>query len=91
VGYEWLPQGLDALRGIEPSEVMQALGASRRWPVPASGSSGVPVLSVWARTDANRPLIVVLRSAGGLDWLIIGAREMNADEQKTFKQWEVQP
>jgi hypothetical protein len=89
MGYDWLPKALEALRGVQPSEVMQALGAARRLPVPGS-AGGISVLSVWARTHAGRPIIVVLRHADGVDWLILGAREMDPDQRARFEQWEAQ-
>jgi hypothetical protein len=46
------------------------------------------VLSVWGRTGTGRPLIVATRQQDQWTWLIIGAREMRADEQKMFEQWE---
>jgi hypothetical protein len=87
VGYEWLPVALRALRGITRYEVLQALGARRRRPVPAR-AAGVTVLTVWARTAAGRPLIVVVRPAGGFDWQILGAREMTEKQLMEFERWE---
>jgi hypothetical protein len=87
VGYEWLSNALDALRDIEPQEVTQVLGARRRWPVPGY-ADGVKLLSVWGRTNAGRPLIVILHHAGGLDWEIVGAAQMNADQLARFREWE---
>jgi hypothetical protein len=63
---------LAALRGVEPFEVLQALGAVRRLPVPAVGS-GPKVLGVFARTNAGRPLVVTVRRGDGFDWWILGA------------------
>ena len=73
VGYEWLPGVMAILRGVEPYEVMQALTAGRRWPRPVIGPGDVPLVTVWARTQAGRLLIVVIRRAGGFDWWIVGA------------------
>ena len=88
MGYEWPGWALDALRGIEPHEVVQALGSESRWPRPAKGPSGVDVLTVWARTRAGRPLIVAVRQTGEWSWLIIGARDMNPAEATEFARWE---
>jgi hypothetical protein len=85
--YRWVIEGLRALRGIEPYEVMQALGAERRLPM-AAVSGGIPVLTIWARTKDGRPLIVAVRKSGSLDQDIIGAREMTAVELARFEQWE---
>ena len=87
MGYEWLAAALAALRGVEPYEVLQALSAPRRWPV-AAQSGGVRFLTIWARTQAGRPLIVAVRLLGGLDQQIIGAREMTEQEQAQFEAWE---
>lgn len=87
VGYEWLAYALAALRGIESHEVIQALYAARRWPRPAS-IGGMPVVTVWARTDAGRRLIVVVRHLDGFDWQILGAREMTPAEAEEFDRWE---
>ena len=78
---------LAALRGVEPFEVLQALGAVRRLPVPAVGS-GPKVLGVLARTNAGRPLVVTVRRGDGFDWWILGARDMTDDERATFEAWE---
>ena len=67
--------------------MVQALGAPRRRPVPAE-AAGVVVLTVWARTAAGRPLIVVVRPAGGFDWVIVGARAMDEKQLREFEQWE---
>jgi hypothetical protein len=88
VGYEWVAKALDALRGIEPHEVMQALGSTARWPRLARTSMGQPVLTVWARTHAGRPLIVAVRPIDEWSWQILGAREMRAAELGMFEKWE---
>lgn len=81
VGYEWLAAGLDALQGIRPHEVNQVLGAHRRWPRRGRDPvTGIEVLTVWGRTATGRPLLVAVRHLGGLDWQIVGARALRADE-----------
>ena len=90
VGYEWLPAVLAALRGIEAYEVIQALSAEQRWPRPATGPHGIPVMTISARTGAGRRLIVVVRHAGGFDWWIVGAREMTPTEAGEFERWEAE-
>ena len=87
MGYEWLAVALGALRGVSPHEVMQALAAPRRMPL-AAESAGVRFLTVSARTDAGRPLIVALRLRGDLDQQIIGARDMTPAELARFEAWE---
>jgi hypothetical protein len=88
MGYEWLPEVLAILRGVEPYEVMQALRAEHRWPRPVIGPDGVALLTIWARTTAGRRLIVVTRSAGTFDSWIVGAREMNPAEAAEYDRWE---
>jgi hypothetical protein len=88
VGYEWLPLLLQTLVGIEPSEVLQVLQKGRRWPRPAVGD-GIPMLAIWGRTRAGRYLIVVLRPTDvSHDWLIVGAREMTAEQAAEYDRWE---
>lgn len=88
MGYEWPGWTLDALRGIEPYEVVQALGATRRWPRRASGPGGLTVLTTWARTGSGRPLIVAVRRIDDRDRLILGARDMHLPERAEFARWE---
>jgi hypothetical protein len=88
VGYEWPGWALDALRGVEPYEVVQALGAKRRWPRRAVGHGGLQVLTVRARTGSGRPLIVAIRERDEWEWLILGAREMRLRERAEFARWE---
>ncbi|MQA25464.1 MAG: hypothetical protein GEU94_08325 [Micromonosporaceae bacterium] len=90
MGYEWAPSLLDKLAGIEAYEVRQVLEEKRpRLPRPAVGGDGVQVLTVWGRTRAGRRLIVVLRPTDNdLDWLIVGAREMTADQAAEYDRWE---
>ncbi len=85
--YTWLAIALEKLRGISPGEVLEALRADRRLPVPAS-HDGLPVLTIWARTTAGRPLIVALRPLGAFDYEIVGASDMTDDQQQHWKQWE---
>lgn len=86
--YSWLLIALESLRGIEPYEVNQALAAPVRWPRMARSDAGLPVVTIWARTDAGRGLIVVIRPDGPMNWEIVGARAMRADEALTFDEWE---
>lgn len=87
MAHRWIIEGLPALHGIEPYEVKQALSTSRRLLI-AARSGGIPVVTIWARTNTGRPLIVALRKSGPLDQDIIGAREMTAAELARFQQWE---
>jgi hypothetical protein len=89
VGYEWLPTLLAALAGIEPYEVRQVLEEGQRWPRAATGEHGIPVLAIWGRTRAGRYLIAVLRPTDvSLDWLIVGAMEMTAEQAAEYDRWE---
>lgn len=85
--YVWLPIALAMLRGIEPYEVIQALNAKQRLPVPGM-SGNVPVIAICARTNAGRALAVAVRRTGGFDQEIVGARDLNPDELAQFEQWE---
>ncbi|MEV6349731.1 hypothetical protein [Actinoplanes sp. NPDC051851] len=87
MGYDWLPEALRALRGVEVSEVGQVLGAPRRMPM-AAESAGVRFLTISGRTRAGRPLVIAVRLLGGLDQQIIGARAMSPDELARFEAWE---
>jgi hypothetical protein len=86
--YEWEEWALAALLGIEPSEVWQVLEAKRRWPRRARSATGVPVLTVWGRTQHDRPLIVAVYHVDGFTWKIIGARDMTGGELVEFSRWE---
>ena len=86
--YEWEEWALQALCGIEASEVRQALDAGRRWPRPATGTHGLPVLTIWSRTAGGRPLVVAVLHLTGHTWRIIGARDMTAAELADFTRWE---
>jgi hypothetical protein len=88
VPYEWDDWAVAALFGIEPYEVWQALEAKRRWPRQATGATGSPVLTVWGRTVAGRPLIVAIYRITAFAWKIIGAREMTDEELIEFSRWE---
>ncbi|MEU8265368.1 hypothetical protein AB0C02_32810 [Micromonospora sp. NPDC048999] len=87
MGYDWLPEALAALVGVEPYEVAHVLSARRRVPLAAT-SGGVPFIAVMGRTQAGRALVVAVRKVGDFDQQIIGAREMTAAELKRFEAWE---
>jgi len=88
MGYHWLPGLMAILRGIEPHEILQALDATVRWPRPAAGSDGGPYLTIWARTNAGRPIMVVTKPDGPLEWVIIGAQPLTAEQTAEFAAWE---
>jgi hypothetical protein len=88
MGYHWLPGLLAILRGIEPHEILQALEATDRWPRAATGSDGQPYLTIWARTVAGRPIMVVTKADGQLDWTIIGAQPLTPGQAAEFAAWE---
>jgi hypothetical protein len=85
--FEWEEWALQALAGIQPYEVRQALDAGRRWPRPAA-SNGLSVLTIWSRTAAGRPLVVAVLHITGVTWRIIGARDMTEKELAEFTEWE---
>ena len=86
--YDWEDWALQALVGIEPYEVRQVTEAEHRWPRPGVGPNGLPVLGIWGRTRAGRPLIVAVYHLTGFTWKIIGAREMTDKELIEFSRWE---
>ncbi|WP_047891176.1 hypothetical protein [Micromonospora sp. RV43] len=88
MGYDWLPEALAALLGVEPYEVAQVLAARRRLPLAAT-SGGVRFIAVMGRTQAGRPLVVAVRKVSEFDQQIIGAREMTPAELKRFEAWEM--
>ena len=88
MGYEWTRWALSGLVGIERFEVEQAVYAEQRWPRLAHSRSGVTVLTIWARTDSGRPLIVAVRRTDKREWLIVGARDMHLQERAEFVRWE---
>ncbi|WP_309241284.1 hypothetical protein [Nocardia sp. BSTN01] len=77
---------------VAPWEVMEVLYSSRRWPRPACTPEGLPVTTVWGRTDAGRPLVVMLRmrpspeSAG--TWEIVMAAQMRPQQLEEYTAWE---
>jgi hypothetical protein len=88
VGYEWLQVGLQRSRGVEPYEVNQVLYSKIRRPVPGYGPDGLWVLTIWGRTHAGRPLIVMLRPLARVDWQIITALPMTVEQLTEFEAWE---
>lgn len=88
MGYEWQGWALDALRGIEPHEVMQVLAAKRRWARPATSEYGLQLVTVWGRTSTGRALIVAVRQVSAWDWQILGARDLRPEELDELEQWE---
>lgn len=87
MAYRWLAQALALLAGIEPHEVLQVLSTERRMPLPAM-AGGIRLVTISGRTKQRRPLIVAIRTVGSFDHLIVGAREMTADELARFEEWE---
>jgi hypothetical protein len=91
VGFKWLPGLLAVLIDVEPGEVMQMLeGGGRRWPRPATGPNGIPVLAILGRTKSGRPIAVYVRQDDGLDYTIIAGRPMSVIEQAEYEAWEAQ-
>lgn len=87
VGYRWWPRALERLVGVEPYEVAQVLASPRRRPRLAV-ARGVKILTISGRTRTGRPLIVFVRQDGQWDWLIVGAREMTAEQVMEYERWE---
>ena len=90
MAFEWLYDALSRLRGIEPHEVHEALRAQRRWPRQACDDTvGLRVVTIWARTDGGRPLIVATRQGRSWNWQCLGARDMSPAEVQLFERWEL--
>ena len=87
--YEWLQLALSQVQqaGIAAYEVVQVLGAARRWPRPAASDIG-EVLTIWGRTKRGDGLIVAVRHSGGFNFDIVGARRMSEAEMSEFEGWE---
>ena len=79
---------------VESWEVIEVLYSARRWPRPARTHEGLQVLTVWGRTDAGRPLVVVLRHLSQTDetnsWQIVLAAPMGPRQLEEFTAWEAQ-
>lgn len=87
-GYEWLDVGLAFLHGIEPHEVIQVLGARRRWLRPAVGPDGHRVMTIWGTHQPGACPDRGRAPARPWDWQILGARDLDAEEMSEFKAWE---
>ncbi|MFC3960967.1 hypothetical protein [Nocardia jiangsuensis] len=90
--FEWWPgaYALLADADVEPWEAIEVLYSARRRPRPARTAEGLPVLTVWGRTDSDRPLVVVLRQLAEGQWQIIRAVEMTPAYIRVFEEWEAQ-
>jgi hypothetical protein len=87
--WKWQPITLEGLDGIEPWEVIQALSGPRRWPRPSTSvTTGLSVLTIWARTDRGRPLLVALRPLDKRDWEIMAVRELTSGQVAELEKWE---
>ncbi|WP_327146793.1 hypothetical protein [Nocardia sp. NBC_01327] len=78
---------IDALRGVTPEEVYQALNAPRRWARPSTGAP-IRVTLIAGRTTAGRPLVIACREIEHFTLLIIGARELTGSDLTVFEKWE---
>ncbi|WP_433635605.1 hypothetical protein [Nocardia sp. CA-120079] len=92
VEYEWGPASrtLISLYDVQTWEVMEVLYGSRRWPRPATTSEGLPVITVWGRTDEGRPLVIVLRRprSNSDRWQIMIAAPMGPQQLDEYTAWE---
>ncbi|RMI33344.1 hypothetical protein [Nocardia stercoris] len=73
-------------------EVIEVLYSATRWPRPAKTPNGLSVLTVWGRTDENRPLVVLLRRPRpyATSWQIMLAAPMRPDQLAEYTAWEAQ-
>ena len=89
MAFEWLHDAYRQLDGIEPREVHSALASERRWPGTAQDNQlGLRVLTIWARTETGRPLVIATRRRSDWDWQCLGARDMKPAEVDQFEAWE---
>lgn len=92
MGWVWPPDGglMGWLqeRNIEAHEVLQVLNAPRRWPRPYRDDLGRSVLTVTGATATGRVLMVALRPAGGRDWEILIAKELQDLDLGEYLEWE---
>jgi hypothetical protein len=92
VEYEWWigARGFLDRAEVAPWEVMEVLYSSARWPRQATTKQGLPVLTVWGRTEQGRPLVVMLRQLGSYSdgWEILMAVPMGARQLEEFTAWE---
>lgn len=91
VTYEWWfgASTVLAMAGVERHEVIEVLYADRRWPRRAVDPvTGLAALTIWARTDDGRPLIVTLRPRDHFDHQIVAARQMTPEQLEEFVEWE---
>jgi hypothetical protein len=83
-----MPGLMAILRDVEPYEALQVLNNPRRMPVPVHGPRGLTYLAIYARTNAGKPVVVVIRHLGGHDAMIVAARRMTPADIALFEQWE---
>ncbi|MFE3029636.1 hypothetical protein [Nocardia tengchongensis] len=90
--YVWSPTAKQFLQRyqVEPWEVMEILYSARRWPRPARTDQGLPVLTVWGRSDDDRGLIVILRHQAppATRWEILMAVPMGPHQLTEYNAWE---
>ncbi|MEC3958106.1 hypothetical protein VMT65_34075 [Nocardia sp. CDC153] len=90
--YVWSPTAKQFLERFQVLswEVMEVLYSSRRWPRPARTDQGLPVLTVWGRSDEGRPLVVMLRQlpAPSTRWEILMAVPMGPHQLTEYNAWE---
>ena len=75
-------------QGIEAYEVLQILNAPCRRPRPYRDDLGRSVLTVTGATATGRVLMVAVRPAGGRDWEILIAKELQGSDRAEYLDWE---
>ncbi|WP_169334921.1 hypothetical protein [Nocardia takedensis] len=68
---------------------MEVLYSPQRWPRPARTPEGLPVLTVWGRTEQGRPVVVLLRQPAQGAWEIVMAAPMRPHQVHEYEAWEV--
>ncbi|WP_433562083.1 hypothetical protein ACQP1O_31850 [Nocardia sp. CA-151230] len=90
--YEWSPTAKQFLQRFQVKtwEVMEVLYSARRWPRPARTDQGLPVLTVWGRSDDGRGLVVMLRQlpSPSTCWEILMAVPMGEHQLTEYNAWE---
>ncbi|MFD0000183.1 hypothetical protein [Nocardia sp. NPDC127526] len=70
-------------------EVMEVLYSPHRWPRAATTRDGLPVLTVWGRTEEGRAIVVILRPLRSSEkWQILMAVPMEPRQLEEFTAWE---
>ncbi|MEV6071889.1 hypothetical protein AB0L82_35570 [Nocardia sp. NPDC052001] len=97
MGYYWTQKArtMAAALGLTPADVTDVLYSAAKLIMPGT-DAGKPVLLLWGRTSAGRPVIIALRpddddedeDTAIVDYLIRSVYDMRAYELGIFTEWE---